>query len=686
MARRRQQNVTVELFPFLAVLVCVMGALIFLLLVTTKRLRAAAVAKAQAAVVQTQSDRPILPFLADETEDILPVAELPASLAPDLAAVPLIPDRPDPIAAEEDAAHRQAHLAAYDAMQREWTTKVASLESDLDRRQAMLNRQRLLMLNLERDIDSLQQQLLQRETELAAVMGRISAAEGVQSSTVAERTRLEQVIRQLRQQLKELEAQQQASSSQYVVVPFDGKSGTTRRPILVECTATGLTFLPENITISPQDIEGFTPRFNPLLAGSLALVNYWSRQPASNGQSVEEPYVLLIVRPNGTLAYYIAMKLLSGMKQPFGYELVTEDMSLQTGPVDPGAKAALEEAILQSLAERDRLLQAMSSGMGAGGGSGAASKNGSGNGRGLGTVTGFGTGSAQPAQRTTASASRNGDGIPRVNSRGEFAMSDLEDSSGVGQRSWEDIDRFEGQEHRRKSGGANSASGRSTTADQNAGASSSQPASGSTGAGEPSGNAAAGSETAPNSRTTQGQAATQALGNHPTANAAGDWRSRGSAQTGEPASDLADEDYPNFNQAVSRKAGSTGKALPYEQLNRRKWGPHDPGATIGVEKPIRIRVDAESLVVADSLTLPVAAGWSREQIFNQLLLAIDQQAQTWGKPGTGFFWVPSLRFEVLPGGNTTYERVAPLVSKCGLSHSVEQTLGRVPASMPEATR
>ena len=38
---------SVSLFPFLAVLVCAMGALIFLLLVTTRRIRAQAIARAQ---------------------------------------------------------------------------------------------------------------------------------------------------------------------------------------------------------------------------------------------------------------------------------------------------------------------------------------------------------------------------------------------------------------------------------------------------------------------------------------------------------------------------------------------------------------------------------------------------------------------------------------------------------------
>ena len=51
MSRRSKETLAVQLFPFLAVLVCTMGSLILLLIVTTKRIRAATIEKARQAVL-----------------------------------------------------------------------------------------------------------------------------------------------------------------------------------------------------------------------------------------------------------------------------------------------------------------------------------------------------------------------------------------------------------------------------------------------------------------------------------------------------------------------------------------------------------------------------------------------------------------------------------------------------------
>ena len=68
MARRNSGN-TISLFPFLAVLVCTMGALILLLLVTTRRIRNDQ--EVESAVVEAENedqfDSPELPPLTAET-------------------------------------------------------------------------------------------------------------------------------------------------------------------------------------------------------------------------------------------------------------------------------------------------------------------------------------------------------------------------------------------------------------------------------------------------------------------------------------------------------------------------------------------------------------------------------------------------------------------------------------------
>ena len=83
MSRRSKETLAVQLFPFLAVLVCTMGALIFLLLVTTREIRQRVVAFAafqRAEQEQTLADRTTLPLMRIADPDPQPaLRELPAS-------------------------------------------------------------------------------------------------------------------------------------------------------------------------------------------------------------------------------------------------------------------------------------------------------------------------------------------------------------------------------------------------------------------------------------------------------------------------------------------------------------------------------------------------------------------------------------------------------------------------------
>ena len=671
MARRARQHMTVELFPFLAVLVCVMGSLIFLLLVMTKRMRAVAVAKAQAAQVQlAESQRPMVPPIPVELEEPPEPAPLPEPAA-EMTPIPAAP-----------AVDLAAIEAERQALRVHWETRVADLSQALDERQAALQRQQLLARASQRSIEELKQQILQRETELAQAMGQLSAAEDQLPQGALERSKLEQQIAALRRQLKQLEQLQQEAQGRYAIVPFDGKSGTTRRPLLIECTSTGLRFLPEDITLTPADIEGFTPQFNPLAAGTNALVYYWSQpQFASQG----EPYVMLIVRPNGTLAYYIAMKLLSSSKRAYGYELVTEDMQLQTPPVDPQAKALLEAAIARSMQERQQALAIL---QGAGGGSGRGGTAGpattgmparSATGTGTSVSRGTGTG-GQFTQNSLGGSNRRptvsgpAGNAPRGNS---FSMDDLTGGSQVGERSWEDIERFEGQNHRRQrtpsgAAGSPSTSDRGTNSATGSPGSPPRPLEGSVASAEPAGNG---------SRSNPGGAIPAEPGTDPafdaprgsnsgTSEGAGGASPRGEMpvpgeESGPPLPEFIRESKPRGGQRI---------AFSYDQLQRRKWGSYEPGASIGVEKNVRIRVDSQRLIIGEEFTVAVPPGASRSEIFDQLILRVDQLAHTWGQPGPGFFWVPRLEFIISPGGNTVYERISPLVTKSGLSNRAEHTL------------
>jgi hypothetical protein len=602
MSRREQHALAVQLFPFLAVLVCVMGALIFLLLVTTRRMHAVAYARA----------------LAEQFQQIVE----PESVAPP-------PIEPEPLPrTEAEPAPRPVPSAEPDPLvvrtirRDELLTQLTARVQDRNRQAATVaQRQRLIAEEQQREVELLAE-LKRLEQRWGAVAGQTSAAKLSTPEVDAERKLLEQQLLGLRRRLKQLQDQQRAAEGKFSLIPFDGKSGTTRRPILIECTDTGFRFLSEDVLLRPTDIEGFTPRINPLLAGAAALSAYWNQRAGKD--VAEEPYVLLVVRPSGTVAFYIAQRLLSQLKQPFGYELVAEGVPLSAPATDAGAKAACEAAILQLMSQRGQLAAPGGPVPGGAGPPGANRNGGSGASRGSkGSVP-------QPGH----APQRNG-----------FDVADLETPEpGVGAHSWEHPERFEGQEHRRSEGTANAAP---------------QPKA----AGEPPRTLA--ESATPDSSQPRNPVESPATG--------ADENAAGGAPT--PPVTTAEFLEPELPPFAARKASrASDRALPYEQLQRRRWGRHGAQADIGLEHEVRIRVEARRLIVDDQYAIPVPSGISRTDLFDRLLSVVDRQAHTWDQAPAGFFWIPNLKFTISPGGGQVYDKLSPLVTKSGLHSTAEHIL------------
>ena len=285
MSRKQHRDTnSVSLFPFLAVLVCAMGALIFLLVVTTRRIRIQAIARAHEAQVQhVEKPRQLSP---------MPDAPSPAeSIGPEL----ILPE-PEPVA-PQIATKSQSEVSHADA---ELQNQIARMSEERDARQARLKQQRSSLTavtrRLERagkDLGKTQQQLRTVEKDWQLSQQMLTAIEKADSQMKDEIALVSRRIQQAR-------ARRARAPSKYAFIPYNGQSGTNMRPILIECTGKELRFLPEDITLTPADLNGFTAEYNPLLTGSRALVHYWT---AWNRRQVEpdsepQPYVLLLVRPS----------------------------------------------------------------------------------------------------------------------------------------------------------------------------------------------------------------------------------------------------------------------------------------------------------------------------------------------------------------------------------------------------
>lgn len=290
MRRRRNPKsggAGVSLFPFLAVLLCTMGALIVVLIVIARQSR------------------------------------------PDL---------------EDSEA-----TAANAALQEEWERKQADLKWRIEQLRsarkatlAQLETQRQELSHLEDHARRLRSQL--EELEHAR-----KEFDGVASGERLEHDRLKQQIAEAESQIAAKKAEidearrkARRGGGSYAVVPYHGPNETRRRPIYIECRADGVVFQPEGLVLTEKDFDGDLGPGNPLASALRAAREYLSRtQMPGEGA----PYPLLLIRPDGVLAYECVINAMSSWGSEFGYELIGQDWPLEFPPPDPQLALAMRQAI-----------------------------------------------------------------------------------------------------------------------------------------------------------------------------------------------------------------------------------------------------------------------------------------------------------------------------------------------------
>lgn len=163
--------------------------------------------------------------------------------------------------------------------------------------------------------------------------------------------------------------------------------------------------------------------------------------------------------------------------------------------------------------------------------------------------------------------------------------------------------------------------------------------------------------------------------------AAGSSANRGQRQMSQQREKRHSRPGPQGNKS---SGSSTGDDSHLAQLARRHWGQSEPGATIGIEQDVSVRVDAQQMVVAEKHPIVYRPGETATDLYLRLLEVVDTEAQGWGKPKRGFYWTPRLRFVISPGGNQVFERLDDQVAKSGLSMTKDFTLNSARPAKGEA--
>lgn len=296
--KRRSESTAIAIFPFLAVLLCTVGALVLILIVTVSNSRSSAKRNTEAAMEELKDASNLMQVVSEELE-----------------------------------AQRESLKAKVEHRRRDLT--------DIEDHIARLTK---TFEQLTAKIDLIQSEASQSDTSRIEKSTEISAL----------RKEIDQKKRDL---MEEIEKQKNRKPA-FAVIPYVGPNGTSRRPVYLECTEKGVLIQPEGIMISLNDLKPPFGPGNPLDAALRVLRHAYQQTDLTFGIT-QPPYPLLIVRPDGIKTYALALEAMRGWDDQYGYELVDSDMDL-TFPLSPaGLKEQLTSAVEIAKRRQQALIASM---------------------------------------------------------------------------------------------------------------------------------------------------------------------------------------------------------------------------------------------------------------------------------------------------------------------------------------
>ena len=334
MSRRHlEPALSVSLFPFLAVLVSAMGALILLLLIITRNVRPEI-----ATAINVASIESLQPHVRAS------VASLPENTAPSKLIQINILSTPvpeslfdfEPVSKLEDQKILlELQQEKLEQTLREYQTIQANVASLSKQVVAQKNSQQQLQLKTA----SVTRQLVDSE----------QTSRQHQQAARSQKEELQRLQIQLQQKKEKVIKQKKIASDllgKLQIVTYDGANGIHRKPIFLECIAGKVVFQPDGIELSKKELEQYSPVTHPLGYAVRKLAQFRSQQ----ANVLQQPYVLLVVRPDGIEEFYASRRILAAQEISFGYELVEgrQKQKLYFKQPDSAAKQVISTALLEA--------------------------------------------------------------------------------------------------------------------------------------------------------------------------------------------------------------------------------------------------------------------------------------------------------------------------------------------------
>jgi hypothetical protein len=587
-------------FTFLDVLTCTMGSLVLLVVVLGEK---AADTRLEDALRTGPRARP---------------QSAPAEQSPELAT-------PTSISAGDAA----ATLAALRERQ-------AKLDELRQRASERLDEETARLSHLEEHERRLEHEIGQ----LYITLQRLEEAETQhtvdQATAERELVRLKQLISDTEKELADLRSQSPTNKS-YAIVPYEGRSGTHRRPIYIECTAESIIIQPEGVRFLPWDFMGPLRSGNPLASALRAAREELNqRARAAREQELPEAYPLILVRPNGGHTYRMVVAAVESWDVQFGYEMVDADWELTFPEPDPKLAEVMAHAVDKARQRQSQLARAAPRTYGAIPSMPSTS----------GPDGSSGSGFNRSAVLTS------GGSEPAPSSRGEQELSFAEEVAAQSEET-----RY--GEIAPESGSANGSVPVGVASGSNSGAA-------------PGDNSSASVQT-------------QLAGGGAPAGSM-------SALTSTPAPDV--HQFPKEKNASleSRRDPSEEPAESAAATRGANWA--NGGAkrkASPITRPIRVLVGAQQIEVPDSdnpsASVSINFDQSTSKVLDDLASAVTRHTDSWGLAGASMYWRPTLVIEFAPGAERHAIRLRDLMRDSGLDVRFKETEAAARSEeLPDARR
>lgn len=305
--RRRRKKMTVSTFPFLAVLLCAMGALILVLVVLDRRAKIAARCNVVERISEANRDR------------------------------------------EKEIAKRWE----------EWERQRQQLQFRLEKQQQdLVTAKRTITQEESQTALALAAEKARKQQLAGKVADELTSAEQAQQVLADEQKTLNATtqkapkarndivqlgfeVKELEETLGKLQEARKQSENAYSLVPYKGSQGANRQPIYIEVSGLGVIFHPDGKTFTSDWLESDSIR-TEVLARLAKIESASPKKPQADPSG--RPYVFLFVRPNGIENYYKAQAAMHRLEMDFGYEFIDQEWAIDFGSRDAAAEWAKRAA------------------------------------------------------------------------------------------------------------------------------------------------------------------------------------------------------------------------------------------------------------------------------------------------------------------------------------------------------